>query len=416
MLQALLASVASIKAQQSRMNVIGDNLANVNTTAFKGSRVLFQEMMAQTIRVGNNPIQFGQGVLVGSTDTDNGQGSLNATNRPGDLALQGSGYFVIANGSGYSYSRDGSFDLDQNGNLIQKSTGEKVLGWSADSGGNIDSAGGITPASTINVPVGSLNAFKVTSSVSMAGNLDSSAKATDSWSTNVRVFDSLGGAHDITIKFSNHSAPPKAGGPAGSKSSWDWSASENGAQIASSSGAGNKSLYFDATGKMLNPTALSNITVPATATTGATAIKVDFSGIGQIAGTSQVQTSGQDGFPPGQLQTFAVGNDGTVTGVFSNGLTRSLGRVAVAQFSNPGGLARLGGNLFGSTNGSGAASIGVAGEGGRGSIAAGFLEQSNIDIGTQFTDLIITQRGFQANAKVVTTVDEMLQDLLNIKR
>lgn len=416
MLQAMLASVASIKAQQSRMNVIGDNLANINTTGFKGSRVLFEDMISQTVRVGANPIQFGQGVLVASTDTNNQQGSLNATNRPGDLALQGNGYFVTANGNGYGYTRDGAFDLDANGNLIQKSTGEKVLGWTADASGNIDSTTGITPASAITVPVGSLNAFQVTGNVTLTGNLDASAKATDSWSTSVRVFDSLGGAHDITIKFTNHQAPAKAGGPTGSKSSWDWSASEGTTALGSSSSTGNSSLFFDANGKLLNPNALGKITIPASGATAAVPINLNFGAVTQVVGSSQVQASGQDGFPPGQLQTFTVGQDGTITGVFSNGLTRALARVAVAQFTNPGGLARLGGNLFGETNGSGAASIGVAGQNGRGGIQAGYLEQSNVDIGNEFTDLIVTQRGFQANTKIVTAVDEMLQDVLAMKR
>lgn len=416
MLQAMLAGVASIRAQQTRMNVIGDNLANVNTTAFKGSRVLFEDMIAQTVREGANPMQFGQGVLVGSTDTNNEQGSLSATNRPGDLALQGSGYFLVSTGSDVVYSRDGAFDLDASGNLIQKTTGAKVLGWAADAAGTIDTTGGISAASGLNVPIGTLNAQKATTKVGMDGNLASTATSTDSWSTTVRVFDSLGGSHEITVKFSNHASPASGTPPTGATSSWDWEAFEGTTSLGSSSSSGNQPIYFDANGKEANPTALGAIALPASGTTAAQAISLDFGSITQLNSASQVQAESQDGFPPGTLQTFAVGADGTINGVFSNGLSKPLGKVAVATFSNPGGLTRLGNNLWRESSGSGSASVGTAGTSGRGTISAGFLEQSNVDIGTEFTNLIITQRGFQANTKVVTTVDEMLQDLLNIKR
>jgi flagellar hook protein FlgE len=416
MLQAMLSSVASIQAQQSRMDVIGDNLANINTTAFKGSRTNFEEMMAQTVREGANPIQFGQGVLVGSTDTNTQQGSLNATNRPDDLALQGNGYFVVNTGNGLQYTRDGSFGIDANGNLIQQSTGAQLLGWAADANGKIDTNAGVTGASTLTIPLGTATAFKATTSLSMAGNLDSSAKATDSFTTTVQVFDSLGASHDISVSFSNHTSPPAAGGPAGSKSSWSWTAKDGSNVIGSSSTTGNQDLFFDATGNLLNPKALGNISIPAASGTAAQPIALDFSTLTQISGTTQVQAGNQDGFAPGQLQSFTIGQDGIITGVFSNGLTRSLGEVAVAQFENPGGLSRNGGNLFGETSGSGPSSIGVAGQGGRGSIQAGYLEQSNVDIGTEFTNLIITQRGYQANTKVVTTVDDMLQTLIDMKR
>ena len=145
MLQALLAGVASIKAQQTRMNVIGNNLANVNTTAYKSSSVTFQDMIAQTITGasrpnatlgGRNPLQFGLGVSVAGTNVDNGQGSLNATNRPTDLAIQGNGYFMVSNGATISYTRDGSFGLDANGDLVQRATGQRVLGWTAN-GNNV---------------------------------------------------------------------------------------------------------------------------------------------------------------------------------------------------------------------------------------------------------------------------------------
>jgi flagellar hook protein FlgE len=425
MLQALLAGVASIKAQQTRMNVIGNNLANVNTTAFKGSRVTFQDMISQTLRGasrpssalgGRNPLQLGLGVLVGGTDANMEQGSLNATNRPGDLAIQGNGYFVVSDGSALTYTRDGSFDLDANGDLVMRATGQKVMGWKADASGNIDSTQPVDASSAINIPVGQQSAVQQTSQISMAGNLKGTAASTDSWTTTVRVYDSLGGSHDITVKFKNRQSPPAGTAPAGATSSWDWEASEGGTLIGDSSSTGNQRLYFDGSGALLNPTALGTITVPASGASAAFDIGIDFSTITQLSSETSVQVSSQNGYPAGSLQGFSIGNDGTVIGIFTNGLTRGLGQIALSNFPNPGGLERIGNNQFRQTDNSGIASIGTAKTAGRGNINAGFLEQSNVDIGTEFTELIVTQRGFQANTRVVTTVDEMLQDLINIKR
>ncbi len=425
MLQALLSGVASIKAQQTRMNVIGNNLANVNTTAFKGSRVTFQDMVYQTLRGasspgaaagGRNALQLGLGVLVGGTDTNVEQGSLNATNRPGDLAIQGNGYFIVSDGNALTYTRDGSFDLDANGDLVMRATGQRVMGWGADALGALDSNQPIDATSAINIPVGQQSAVQQTSRVELAGNLKGSAAATDSWSTTVRTYDSLGGTHDITIKFTNRQSPPAAGGPTGATSSWDWSASEGSTVIGSSASTGNAPMFFDGNGHILNGDVLGKVTVPAAGAAPAFDINLHFGSITQLSSETSVQISSQNGYPAGSLQGFNIGADGVVTGVFTNGLTRQLGQIAMANFPNPGGLERIGNNQWRQTDNSGIAGIGAANSGGRGNINAGFLEQSNVDIGTEFTDLIVTQRGFQANTKVVTTVDEMLQDLIAMRR
>ena len=238
MLQALLAGVASVKAQQTRMNVIGNNLANVNTTAYKSSRVTFQDMISQTIQGatrpgegngGTNPIQYGLGVSVGSTDVNNEQGSLGATNRPSDLAIQGNGYFMVPSGDGVAYTRDGSFDLDANGDLVQTSTGNRLLGWTADSQGKIDTSLPITGTSKLNIPIGKLNAVQATTTATMKGNLSADADPTATYTAQMTVYDSLGGTHQVTVQFSNHTAvdpttDPKA--PASAKNSWDWTAYE----------------------------------------------------------------------------------------------------------------------------------------------------------------------------------------------
>lgn len=425
MLQALLASVASIKAQQTRMNVIGNNLANVNTTAFKSSRVNFQEMIAQTVRGSNspqstrggtNPVQLGLGVLVGGTDVNSEQGSLNATNRPTDLALQGAGMFILGNGLGMAYTRDGGFDLDARGDLVHRSTGMFVVGWTADENGVIDPNSQINGASKLNIPFGSVTALQATTRTEFKGNLNAASLPTDAANSSVTVYDSLGAPHEITIKMTNRQEPPLGTVPTGATASWDWEAYEGTTLLGGSSSGTNERLYFDVNGKMVNGDVLGQIS--GTGSSGASdySFSLNFSSMLQQNGETSFHASGQNGFPPGSLNGFAISDNGTITGNFTNGLTRTLGRLATAIFSNPGGLEKTGTNTWSATSNSGSAEVGEAGSRGRGTITPGFLEQANVDIGSEFTDLIVTQRGFQANTRVVTTVDEMLQDLLNMKR
>lgn len=421
MLQALLAGVASIKAQQTRMNIIGNNLSNVNTTAYKGSRVTFQDMIAQTIRGaarpttnlgGTNPIQFGLGVLIGGTDVNNEQGSLNATNRPTDLAIQGNGYFMVSNGDRVAYTRDGAFDLDANGDIVHRATGERLLGWSADSAsGTIDVNDVVGPQSALNIPIGSRTAVQVTTNAVFAGNLDARETITaaplpaitdPAWrNSNVRVYDSLGQQHDVVlhvIKTGNNQ--------------WNWQVSATAPTTITGSGV----MTFNTDGTLNTGSPGSVTLTPGSGGAPAFTFDLDFTRVSQLAAETQIQSSNQNGFPPGSLQGFSIGVDGVLTGLFTNGLTRPLGQLSMAIFPNNNGLERLGSNLWRGTDNSGVPVIGEPRTGGRGNVSSGFLEQSNIDISTEFTDLIVTQRGFQANTRVVTTVDEMLQDLLNMKR
>ncbi|MCC7230832.1 MAG: flagellar hook protein FlgE [Fimbriimonadaceae bacterium] len=417
MLQALLAGVASIKAQQTRMNVIGNNLANVNTTAYKGSRVTFQDMIAQTLRGagrptaevgGTNAIQFGLGVLIAGTDVNNEQGSLNATNRPTDFSIQGNGFFLVANGDRVAYTRDGAFDLDASGDLVHRATGERMAGWLADPAtGLIDTNLPVGPTSKLTIPIGARTAVQQTTNIDWAGNLDSrvfSQAGLQSTSAIVRVFDSLGGQHDLTLTLTENAAA----------NTWDWSVAGAGGDVVTGSG---QLVYDPANGQLLSGSPGSiTVTPPVASGVPAFPITLDLGDVSQLATEMQINASSQNGFAPGSLSSFSVGTDGVITGLYTNGLTRPLGQIAVAIFPNPNGLERMGSNLWRNTDNSGVAVVGAPKTGGRGSINSGFLEQSNIDIGNEFTDLIVTQRGFQANTKVVTTVDEMLQDLINMKR
>ncbi|MCW5934830.1 MAG: flagellar hook protein FlgE [Fimbriimonadia bacterium] len=424
MWQAMLSGVASLKAHQAKMNVIGNNIANINTTAFKSGRAQFQDLISQTYRAssppsaargGVNPVQVGLGAKLAAIDVMINQGALELTGRSTDLAIQGQGYFMVSNGRDVRYTRDGAFDLDASGTLVHRSTGFKVMGWRASPSGTVDINGAITSDSVLQFPVGSQAAVRQTTQVTYSGNLNANSDSSSSWATTIRVYDALGGPHDVTLTFKNRQSPPAAGGPAGAASSWEWTAMEGTNLVGDHTSGTNTRLYFDSSGNLVG-NGVQGVTV--TPTNGATPFNVnlDLSQVTSLASESIVQPISQDGFPPGTLQEFAIGLDGTIQGVFSNGLSRSLGRIAMSHFANPAGLERAGSSLFRPTDNSGLSLVGAPTTGGLGEINSGYLEQSNVDLGGEFADMIVTQRGFQANTRIVSVVDELLQDVVNMKR
>ncbi|OYT73501.1 MAG: hypothetical protein CFK49_08775 [Armatimonadetes bacterium JP3_11] len=424
MWQAMLSGVASLKAHQTKMNVIGNNIANINTTGYKGSRVHFQDLMAQTFRAasrpsnvlgGVNPIQVGLGVKVGAIDVQTLQGALEMTGRTTDLAIQGNGYFMLTNGRDVHYTRDGAFGLDSSGFLVHRGTGWKVLGWMADAGGRIDTNQPISAASVLQFPVGSQAAVRQTTTVEYTGNLNANADPTQSFSATVTVYDALGGAHQITLTFTNRQTPPLGTPPPGAVSSWEWTALEGSTTVGDYSTGSNTRLYFDSQGRLIGSTT-QQITITPTNGAQPFTVELDLSQITSLAAESVVQPIYQDGFPPGTLQEFTIGIDGTIQGVFSNGLSRPMGRIALSLFANPAGLFRLGNNMWRVSDNSGLPQIGAPTTGGLGEINAGYLEQSNVDLGSEFADMIVTQRGFQANTRIVSVVDELLADVVNMKR
>jgi flagellar hook protein FlgE len=410
MLQAMFSSISSIKAHQVRMGVVGNNIANVNTTAFKAGRVTFQEMMAQTLRGagrpteggigGTNPMQVGLGTQVSSIDTLLEQGVLQSTNRVLDLAIQGNGFFVVSDGRRIAFTRDGSFDIDANGSLVHKGTGQRVVGWMPDASGNIDTTRPPSASSGIAVPIGRTVAGRATSEVLFRGNLALDGR---SWTTSVLVYDALGAAHELRLQFSrpNNNSP--------------WTVSYS-VPDANTVQPGSSSIGFDNNGGIQSGTSPTIRIIGLISGAPDMTVQLDFSRLTQLATSSTVEPLSQNGYPPGTLEQLTVSGDGTINGVFSNGLNLPVARLAMAVFNNPGGLERTGNNLFRESINSGIANIGTAQTGGRGSISSGYLEMSNADIGNEFTNLIVTQRGFQANTRIVSTVDEMLQDVLQMKR
>ena len=226
MLQAMYSGISAIEAQQTSIDVIGNNIANVNTTAYKAGQVTFEDQLSQTIQGasapaanvgGVNPQQVGLGVKVGAISTQMAQGGLQSTTTPTNMAIQGNGFFMLGDSSGVSYTRDGSFSLDSNGNLVNSANGAYVLGWKADPSGNIDASKQITPASHLSIPVGGLTAVQPTSAIAFGGNLSAeSTTATPAYTRTVKVYDSLGEPANVTLSFNRDASTPNT---------WDWSAS-----------------------------------------------------------------------------------------------------------------------------------------------------------------------------------------------
>lgn len=397
------------------MDVVGNNIANVNTTAFKANRVTFMDALGQTLRGagapqgglgGTNPVQVGLGMFLGGTDTMHTQGSFTATGKITDFAIQGDGFFILNDGNRNFYSRDGAFDVAVNGDLVNPVTGLKVMGWNADATGTVDTT---QPLQVLRIPFGTGMAASQSSNITISGNLDASTPTAGTVSSTVNVYDSLGGLHTITLTYTKSATA----------NTWSITLSENDPAINSlafSTGSPTQ-LVFNSSGQLTAP-ANGNIQVDLTYGNGAASqtVTINFSDVTQYVQGSQLITSANDGFAPGSLVTFSVSKSGVITGMFSNGATQTLGQMALANFTNPGGLAKVGNNMYEVTANSGEPLIGTPNTGGRGVVTTGNLEGSNVDLAREFTSMIIAQRGFQSNSRVITASDEMLQDLVNIKR
>ncbi|HHV97733.1 MAG TPA: flagellar hook protein FlgE [Clostridiaceae bacterium] len=443
MMSSLYSSVSGLRAHQTKMDVIGNNIANVNTVGFRSSRVTFQEIFSQTLRAatapdpvtgrgGSNPMQVGLGINVGSIDTNTNRGSLQRTDNITDLAINGNGFFIVkgSNADEFRFTRAGNFHVDEMGNLVT-SDGMLVYGW-LDYGGRMQDDGTFVfdvnkPVEPINIYYDSYNnnkkvtAAKATENISLSGNLNAASEVIDTDDdpqliVPMLVYDSLGNEYEITMEFRKtqvSGTPPVT--------TWTWNI--NGGSLATTATG---TIRFDAEGKIIydpdnpDPEVTPSVTFQPGDTVGSASFQVTFdlrkltmySGIG-----NSVKPISNDGYPSGVLLSYSIGSDGMIIGVYSNGKQMPLGLIALAEFDNPAGLARGGSNTFVQTTNSGIFINGVkAGTGSAGTILSGTLEMSNVDLANQFTEMIVTQRGFQANSRILTTIDEMLQEVTNIKR
>ena len=407
MMRSLYSAVGGLRNHQTRMDVIGNNIANVNTTGYKGGRVNFQDILNQNIqgasgsqgnRGGTNPMQVGLGMASASIDTLFTNGSIQSTGVGTDLAISDAGFFILGEGNNRVYSRAGNFDFDNAGNYVSTSSGMKVMGWNATAG-VVNSAGDVQP---IKITKGQIMPASATTSVDYTKNLSADAATGTVVTMPLTVYDSLGNAHKVTTTFTKNATA----------NTWDFATvTPTDTGFAVTGGAG--TVTFNTNGGY-NATTVTNI---AFSPTGATAMSIapDFTSLTQVAGTSTVAYE-KTGYAAGTLDSVSLNKAGEVVGTFSNGQNQVLAQVALAAFNNPGGLTKLGSNTYSVSANSGTADVGAASTGGRGSITPGALEMANVDLSNEFSNMIVTQRGFQANSKIITVSDEMLETLVNMKR
>jgi len=415
MIQAMYSGIAGMKAFKSSLDVIGNNIANVNTTAYKAARSTFKEMLSQTLkgasgpsggRGGINPAQVGLGVVVGSIDVDQTQGSLLATGRTTDLAIEGNGFFAVGDGTRTYYTRDGSFTLDANNTLVTSGTGMKVLGWTADPiTGLIDTTQPIGADSRIEIPIGAMSVARQTSVINISGNLDASSAPGDQHTVTFHIYDSLGITHEVRVQFTKSATPAQ----------WDY---EVYCPDVGSAAVASGALTFNPDG--FNTVSSIPISLTFAEPNGSTQpliASIDTKQISQLAGEgSTADMSYQDGLPLGTLESFSIGRTGLISGAFTNGSTRALGQLVLANFTNPSGLLKAGNSLLTESPNSGNATLGIPGSGELGLVTSGFLEGSNVDLAAEFANMIVAQRGFQASSRIISTSNEILQELVTLAR
>lgn len=424
---AFSASLAGLNANQQKLSVIGNNLSNINTIGFKSSTVEFADLVSQNVGgTSHNPMQVGLGVTTGSISPNFSQGGIENTGVATNVAIQGNGFFVIgsrgasaAGAQSHSYTRAGDFGFNASGTLVTAS-GDPVLGYTATDPvtGAVLTSG--QPAS-INIPPGVLRPPVATTSFATVTNLETSAAAGDTFSTSVQMYDALGVPHVASVTFTNTAS-----------GAWDYSITVPGAEVAGGTAGtpfeiGTGSVGFDANGRLdtVNGAAAADVTITSPAwANGATATDftwdlVDENSSGSITGFSSPSATTsvtQNGASAGSIDSLSINATGELIASFGAGRSVTIAQLALASFNNPQGLTKLGANGYGETESSGIANIGTAGSGGRGTLIGSSLEQSNVDIAQEFTQMILAQRGYQANSKSITVADEMLVETLNLKR
>ncbi len=391
-----------MQAHGMAIDVVADNIANVNTPGFKAARAQFQSLMAQTLRgagspitAGRNPFQIGLGVTIGTVERQMTQGSPQTTGRATDLTIEGNGFFMLQAGPSYCYTRNGAFDVNGDRVLVEAVSGAAVLGWSSDAQGRIDTS---QPPAAIVLPATGDSLARATTRVSLGGNLNTDANVGAATTTVARVYDSQGREHQLQVTFT------KSGDNA-----WSWAATDEGGATI-----GSGTVEFDGNGQCTTPAAALSVPVAGGATTPLQ-LNLEF-GIQQLAAETLVAPTYQDGLPSGSFEGFTVTETGVLIGSFSNGLSRALGQLALATFTNPAGLQRASSGAYTETANSGPRQVNAPGSAGNGRLISGSLEMSNVDLTREFSALITLQRGFQANGRSITTSDQLLQDVLMLKQ
>ncbi|WP_346356152.1 flagellar hook-basal body complex protein [Azotosporobacter soli] len=450
MMASLYTAVSGLKGQQTALDVISNNISNVNTTGYKSQSVSFSDLLSQTLSSasgssstsgGTNAKQIGTGVSVAATNTNTTVGSTETTGVETDVSIGGDGYLVVQGSSGsYLYTRNGELSVDDDGNL--NINGYEVCGWlsTTDASGNTTVTTNNTPVkinvySDTSMPAKTTTAISLNSASTSGNYLDSgdtaatTATALTSIGTTptefdktatVKVYDSQGNDYTATLNFKKCYVDATT-----NTTSWYYEVSGDSATISPSSGY----IAFDSDGNLVSGTVgtdtfttSSSLTItPTDGSTAAFSATLDFSGLTSTnaSTTSSSDASSlsftQDGYAAGTMESWSVSTDGSIVVSYSNDQKKTIAQLALATFSNASGLEKTGSSLYSSSNNSGDPVYTTAGSGGTGSLSSGTLEMSNVSLASEFTNLMIAQRAYQANTKVISTADEMLQSLINMK-
>lgn len=410
------ASLSGLSANSGMLGVIGNNLSNLNTIGYKGSSSAFQDLFNASLgsngTSGNgNPMQVGLGTQLGAISQNFGQGSFQSTGNVTDMGVSGQGMFIVRRSDGSQlYTRAGNFSVDRNGYLVNPN-GDQVLGWNA-AGGVLATTGAIVP---IQINSGTVSPPTATTTAATTTNLNANATVGTTFSTPVQVYDSLGAAHTVLLTYTKTVMNP---------ATWTVAGTSDTGTTVTIGGAATGTLTFTNAGILNTPAADTTIGITgwpngaadSTVTWDIWSGTPPTANITGFAAPSATSSTTQNGAAAGTVRSLVVDQNGIITGNFTNGQTLQLAQVALATFPNMNGLSKEGNNSWSQTLASGAPNIGAADQGGRGKVLGGQLELSNVDTATEFTQLIVAQRGYQANSRIVTTADTLLQEVLNMVR
>lgn len=424
-LSSLYTGVSGLVAQGEALGVVGDNIANANTTGFKASRAEFQDILAKDLKgiLGGN--QIGRGVKIGAVNPILTQGNVDSTDKATDLAISGDGYFTLKGSDGQSFTRDGSFHFDREGYLVTNDN-QRVQGFQADDKGNIMNKTGDIKFPRALIPA------KATKEVKLDLNLDSRMEptkkfdpkdpyATSHYSTGIEIYDSQGNKHLMTLFF-NKTADRQ----------WSYKGLVDGKEVSGGTPGElaqvcEGKLEFTVDGKLNSQEMTSSEFNFAGGALQNQEIKIRFGdaiaeggngidGTKQYGKESDMISWGQDGAAAGTITNMSFNDEGVLTALYSNGQASDLAQIALAKFENPEAMFKVGNNRMKESRDSGAPAVGQANRAGRGKLFAKSLERSTVDLAAEFVNLIQNQRGFQANAKTITTTDQLLEEVINLKR
>ena len=413
MMTSFSTALSALNATSTAVDVVGNDLANLNTTGFKAEDVEFSDLMSQALGAAGSGSQVGLGVGVPTTKAQFVQGSVQQTGGPLDCAIQGGGFFVLSGSNNQTlYTRAGNFTVDSTGHL-QTASGQNVQGWNASNGVvNTNS-----PVGDVVIPANGVVPASPTTSMSLTVNLNAAGVAgqtSGTYSTPIQVYDAQGGEHTLTATFTKSST---------ANNSWNYTVTCPASDVSGSNTLATGSLTFDGTGELTSPASTdAPVAVKLTGLTdGAADQTINWNlfsnGNAQVTQFSQdsaVSATTQDGMTSGQISQVGIANGGLIVATYTNGQQATVGQIAMASITNPDSMVSVGNNAYEATAATSAPAIGTSGSGGRGTIQGGALESSTVDIATEFTKLITYQRTYQANSRVITTADQMTQNLLSM--